>query len=73
MLLNIKVSVEPCLVSVVLLMRGCSGTGEYEAGEGKNHSTYTHNKKLDYTTDLNHYLTPKTACLKAVGNLRCSW
>ncbi len=30
MLLKIKVSIEPCLVSVVVLMRGCSGTGEYE-------------------------------------------
>ncbi len=28
-----KASVEPCLVSVVVLMRGCSGTGEYEAGK----------------------------------------
>ncbi len=27
-LLKIKVSMEPCLVSVVVLMRGCSGTGE---------------------------------------------
>ncbi len=35
MLLKIKVSVEPCLVSVVLLMRGCSGTREYEAGKEK--------------------------------------
>ncbi len=34
-LLKIKVSVEPCLVSVVVLMRGCSGTGEYEAGKEK--------------------------------------
>ncbi len=32
-LLKIKVSVEPCLVSVVVL--GCSGTGEYEAGKEK--------------------------------------
>ncbi len=39
-LLKIKVSVEPCLVSVVL-MRGCSGTGEYEAGKEKNHSILT--------------------------------
>ncbi len=29
-------------------MRGCSGTGEYEAG--KEQSQYTHYKKLDYTT-----------------------
>ncbi len=42
MLLKIKVSVEPCLVSVVLLMKGCTGTGEYEAGKGK--SQYTHYK-----------------------------
>ncbi len=35
MLLKIKVSVEPCLVSVVVLTRGCSGTGEYEAGKEK--------------------------------------
>ncbi len=34
-LLKIKVSVEPCLVSVVVLMRGYSGTGEYEAGKEK--------------------------------------
>ncbi len=34
-LLNIKVSVELCLVSVVVLMRGCSDTGEYEAGKEK--------------------------------------
>ncbi len=33
MLLKIKVSVEPCLVSVVVLMSGCSGTDEYEAGK----------------------------------------
>ncbi len=35
MLLNVKVRVEPCLVSVVVLMRGCSGTDEYEAGKEK--------------------------------------
>ncbi len=35
MLLKIKVSVEPCLVSVVVLMRGYSGTGEYETGTEK--------------------------------------
>ncbi len=34
-LLKIKVSVEPCLVSVVVLMRDCSGMGEYEAGKEK--------------------------------------
>ncbi len=34
-LLKIKVSIEPCLVSVVVLMRGCYGTGEYEAGKEK--------------------------------------
>ncbi len=40
---------EPCLVSlVVVLMRGCSGTGEYEAGR-ENQSIHT-TKKLDYTT-----------------------
>ncbi len=49
-LLKIKVSVEPYLVSVVVLMRGCSGAGEYEAGKEKKKSQYTHNKKLDYTT-----------------------
>ncbi len=49
MLLKIKVSVEPCLVSVVVLMRGCSGTAEYEAGKEKNHIILT-TKKLDYTT-----------------------
>ncbi len=41
MLLKIKVSVEPCLVSVVVLMRGCSGTGEYETGKEENHSILT--------------------------------
>ncbi len=35
MLLKIKVSVEPCLVRVVVLMRGCSGTCEYEGGKEK--------------------------------------
>ncbi len=46
-LLKIKVSVEPCLVSVVVLMRGCSGTGAYEAGKEKNKkSQYTHYNKL---------------------------
>ncbi len=50
MLLKIKVSVEPCVVSVVVLLRGCSGTGEYKAGREK--SQYTHYKKLDYTTIL---------------------
>ncbi len=35
MLLKIKVSIEPCLVHVVVLMRGCSGTGELEAGKEK--------------------------------------
>ncbi len=40
-LLKIKVSVEPCLVSVVVLMRGCSGTDEYKAGKEKNHSILT--------------------------------
>ncbi len=38
-LLKIKVSVEPCLVSVVV--RGCSGTGEYETGKENNHSILT--------------------------------
>ncbi len=42
-LLKIKVSIEPCLVIVVVLMKGCSGTGEYEAGKEKY-------KKLDYIT-----------------------
>ncbi len=36
-LLKIKVSVKPCLVSVVVLMRGCSGTDEYEPGKEKNY------------------------------------
>ncbi len=49
--LKIKVSVEPGLFSVVVLMRGCSGTGEYEAGKEK--SQYTHYKKQDYTTEYN--------------------
>ncbi len=35
MLLKIKVSVNYCLVSVVVLTRGCSGTGKYEAGKVK--------------------------------------
>ncbi len=26
---------KPCLVSVVVLLRGCSGTGEYKAGREK--------------------------------------
>ncbi len=56
MLLKIKVSVEPYLVSVVVLMRGCSGTGEYEDGKKKK-SQYTHYNKLDYTTGLR----PETA------------
>ncbi len=43
MLLKIKVSVEPCLVSVLVLMRGCSGMDEYEAGKEKK-SQYTHYK-----------------------------
>ncbi len=30
-----KLSVEPCLVSVEVLMRGCSGTDEYESGKEK--------------------------------------
>ncbi len=47
-LLKIKVSIEPCLVSVVVLMRGCSSTGENEAEKEK--SQYTHYKKQDYTT-----------------------
>ncbi len=34
-LLKIKVSVEPCLMSVVVLMRGCSGMDKYEAGKEK--------------------------------------
>ncbi len=40
-LLKIKVSVEPCLVSVVVLMRGRSGTDEYEAVKENNHSILT--------------------------------
>ncbi len=39
MLLKIKVNVEPCLVSIVVLIRGCSGTDEYEAGKGKKKIT----------------------------------
>ncbi len=41
MLLKIQVRVETCLVSVVVLMRGCSSAGEYEAGKEKNHSILT--------------------------------
>ncbi len=33
-----KLSVEPCLVSVVVLMRGCSGTGETGKDKIKVHS-----------------------------------
>ncbi len=40
-LLKIKVRVEPSLVHVVVLIRGCSGTGEYETGKEKNHSILT--------------------------------
>ncbi len=40
-LLKINVSVEPCLVSIVVLMRGCSGTDEYEAGKGKKITVYS--------------------------------
>ncbi len=46
-----KVSVEPCLVSVVLLKRGCSGTGEYEAGK-ETITVYSLQTKLDYSTAL---------------------
>ncbi len=49
MLLKIKVSVEPCLVSIVL-MRGCSGTGEYKTGTEK--ITVYSLQKIDYTTAL---------------------
>ncbi len=34
-LLKIKASVEPCLVRVVVLMRGCSRMGEYKGGKEK--------------------------------------
>ncbi len=40
-LLKLKVSIEPCLVSVVVLMRGCSGTGEYETEKNKNKTVYS--------------------------------
>ncbi len=40
-LLKIKASVEPHLLSVVELMRGCSGTDEYAAGKEKDHSILT--------------------------------
>ncbi len=52
-LLKRKVRVEPCLVRAVVLMRGCSGTGEYEAGKEKK-SQYTHYKK----TRLHHCPDP---------------
>ncbi len=41
----------PCLASVVVFIRGCSGTGEYEAGKGKK-AQYTHKK-----TRLHHWIT----------------
>ncbi len=37
-------------MSVVVLMWGCFGTGEYEAGKENITVAYTHYKKLDYTT-----------------------
>ncbi len=43
-------------MSVVVLMRGCSGTDEYEAGKEKK-SQYTYYKKLDYTTGENGHCT----------------
>ncbi len=49
MLLKIKVNVEPCLVSVVVLMRGCSGMDEYETGTGKKITVYSLQK-----TSLHH-------------------
>ncbi len=36
MLLKLKVSVESCSVSVVVLLRGSSGLGEDEAGREKS-------------------------------------
>ncbi len=48
MLIKIKVSVEPCFVSLVVLMKGCSGMGEYEVRKEK--ITVYSLKKLDYTT-----------------------
>ncbi len=57
-LLKIKVSVEPCLASVVVLMRGCSGTDEYEAGKEKNHYVLTTKNK---TTPLDTGLAQPTA------------
>ncbi len=56
MLLKIKVSVEPCLASVVVLMRGCSGTDE--AGKEKNHYILTTKNK---TTPLDTGLARPTA------------
>ncbi len=40
MLLKIKAIIEPCLVCVVVLMRGFSGTGDYEAGKEKKTSKH---------------------------------
>ncbi len=69
-LLKIKASGEPHLLSVVELMRGCSGTDEYAAGKEKDHSILT-TKKLDYTTELNYSITcsfsrPNTVILTVV-------
>ncbi len=55
-LLKTKVSVEPCLVSVMVLMRGCSGMDEYEA-------EFFFNKKIitvysQQKTRLHHCLIP---------------
>ncbi len=48
-LLKIKASIEPCLVSVVVLMRGCSGMGEFDAGKYFFKSQYTHYKNVSVT------------------------
>ncbi len=52
-LLKTKVSVEPCLVSVVVLMRGRSGTDEYEAVK-ETITVYSLQQ-----TRLHHWIYPK--------------
>ncbi len=48
LLLKIKVSIEPCLVSVVVLMRGCSGTVSMRLGRKKNYSILTTKTRLHH-------------------------
>ncbi len=50
-------SVEPCLVSVVVLMRACSGTGEYEDGKEKI-TVYSLQK-----TRLHHWMIHNILCV----------